>query len=247
MSSYPSWITARPLTRNWNAMRNGKTSRVCSVKAIAIHYIEVPGQSADECWKFFEGKEESGGTNDINNAEQGATGCGAHFIVDANKILALAPDPSYVFYHVGDEISRDANASAWNKDTTKFVRGAANYYTIGIEHTHPDNDGKFTPEVLKKSHQLVRWLKEKYGSHILIGRHYDFSGKGCPKWYCPIIKGKNDFGVIKGPDGKLVRKTFRYPEGSTEAEEVILKNYRWMLLLQYYKQSDANAIPGDLS
>ena len=235
MADYPDWITYLPLRRNWDMVRGNHTSRLCSIKAIAIHYVNNAGQSARSVRQFFQDSvhDIAQPKPDLNAMEQGNPIIGAHFVIDDSEILALAPNPYYAFIHVNDERNRPANRNNWGEDRTKFVRGGPSYYTVGIEHCHPDTTGKFSPVVLKKSHKLVRWLLKEYGAGLMIGRHYDFSGKACPMYYAPVLRGKNDF------------DNFR-PEFPNEIIEVQMKSSRWSKLLSYYKQSNAESIPSEL-
>jgi len=248
MADYPDWITYAPLNRSWDLVRNATTTRLCEVKGIAIHYTQAPGQPISATRDYFNGKINAGVfAQDLNQTEQGGV-FGAHFIVGESAILALAPDPTYIFNHAGDDWSKGGNPNRWSSNTNKYVRGGANPYTIGIEHYHPDETGKFTEPVLKNSHQLVSWLRSKYGSGIDIGRHYDYTGKACPVWYAPVILGSIGKGNGRAYDTK---KQVLFPndnkeEKITEEQERGLKNRRWNLLLGYYLQSDKNNIPGGL-
>jgi hypothetical protein len=236
MSNYPSWITYLPLKRDWDNPPGKYTSRLCSVKAIAIHYVEAPGSSARAIQKYFDGLNEDvledNIKHDLTPTNQGSPFYGTHFIIDDSEILALAPSINYVFWQVGDyRINGRANTDAWDLDKTTFPRGV-NFYTVGIEHCHPDSTGKFTPAVLKKSHQLVRWLLSQHGNNLKIGRHYDFTGKVCPKFVAPVLRGKS--------------ASYHRPDFEPESVEVIVKTLRWQKLLEYYRQADANNIPSEL-
>ena len=54
--------------------------------------------------------------------------------------------------------------------------------TISIECCHPDDSGEFTSATYESLVSLTRWLMEEYGldtSQVI--RHYDVTGKLCPK------------------------------------------------------------------
>lgn len=56
--------------------------------------------------------------------------------------------------------------------------------TISIEVAHPTADGKFTDESYQALIKLVNWLRQKYNlstDHVI--RHYDVTGKECPRYY----------------------------------------------------------------
>ncbi len=57
--------------------------------------------------------------------------------------------------------------------------------TISIECCHPDADGKFNAQTYDALIQLVDWLCQTYGLNPKtdVIRHYDVTGKECPKYY----------------------------------------------------------------
>ncbi len=65
-----------------------------------------------------------------------------------------------------------------------WASNKANYYSISIENCHKDESGKFTDATYWSNVHLVAYLTEKYdlGRDDII-RHYDVTGKDCPKWY----------------------------------------------------------------
>lgn len=65
-----------------------------------------------------------------------------------------------------------------------WASNRANYYSISIENCHHDESGKFTDSTYWSDVHLVAYLTEKYGlEREDILRHYDITGKDCPKWY----------------------------------------------------------------
>ena len=63
-----------------------------------------------------------------------------------------------------------------------FCTNNANDYTISVECCHPDNTGRFTDETYRSMVWLGKYLMQKYGIKNNI-RHYDVTGKKCPKWF----------------------------------------------------------------
>jgi len=56
--------------------------------------------------------------------------------------------------------------------------------TISIEVCHPDSTGKFTDASYQATLKLVDWLLDEYNltpDHVI--RHYDVTGKECPKYF----------------------------------------------------------------
>ena len=88
------------------------------------------------------------------------TKASSHYIIGLEgEILQLIPD---------DEMS--------------FCTNQANPYTISVECCHPDETGKFTEETYRSMAWLGKYLMEKHGITENI-RHYDVTGKCCPKWF----------------------------------------------------------------
>lgn len=67
-------------------------------------------------------------------------------------------------------------------DEMSFCTNDANNYTISIECCHPDNTGRFTEETYRSMVWLGKYLMQKHGIKNNI-RHYDVTGKTCPKWF----------------------------------------------------------------
>ena len=65
-----------------------------------------------------------------------------------------------------------------------WASNRANYYSISIENCHRDESGRFTDSTYWSDVHLVAYLTEKYDlDRDDIIRHYDVTGKDCPKWY----------------------------------------------------------------
>ncbi len=65
-----------------------------------------------------------------------------------------------------------------------WASNKANYYSISIENCHRDESGKFTEATYWSDVHLVAYLVEKYDlERDDIIRHYDVTGKDCPKWF----------------------------------------------------------------
>ena len=65
-----------------------------------------------------------------------------------------------------------------------YASNDRNHDTISIECCIPDETGKFTDETYATLVHLVAWLQGRYGLEAEdIIRHYDVTGKICPKYY----------------------------------------------------------------
>lgn len=69
-------------------------------------------------------------------------------------------------------------------DEIAYASNERNVDTISIECCHPDSTGKFTEETYNSLVKLTAWLCGKYNvSKKNVIRHYDVTGKNCPKYY----------------------------------------------------------------
>ena len=69
----------------------------------------------------------------------------------------------------------------------------ANDYTISIECCHPDESGKFLEPTYNSMIWLGRHLMKKHNIKENI-RHYDVTGKICPKWF---VDNENEWKIFK--------------------------------------------------
>lgn len=69
----------------------------------------------------------------------------------------------------------------------------ANSYSVSIENCHPDSTGKLNSKTYNSLVELCVYLCKKYklNENDLI-RHYDVTGKVCPKGFVPKNKGGSD-------------------------------------------------------
>lgn len=69
-------------------------------------------------------------------------------------------------------------------DEVAYASNKRNVDTISIECCHPDKDGEFTKETYDSLIRLTAWLCGKYNlKKNDIIRHYDITGKDCPRYY----------------------------------------------------------------
>lgn len=65
-----------------------------------------------------------------------------------------------------------------------YASNSRNYDTVSIEVCHPDENGRFTEETYRSLVQLTAWLCVKFDlSQDDVIRHYDVTGKICPKYF----------------------------------------------------------------
>ncbi|MCI8464937.1 MAG: N-acetylmuramoyl-L-alanine amidase [Lachnospiraceae bacterium] len=86
----------------------------------------------------------------------------SHFIIDTDGTILQCIPISEVAYASNDR----------------------NYDTVSIECCHEDESGKFTKETYTSLVKLVAWLSDIYMIETKdILRHYDVTGKNCPKYF----------------------------------------------------------------
>ena len=65
-----------------------------------------------------------------------------------------------------------------------YASNHRNSDTVSIETCHKTSDGAYTKETYKSMVELTAWLCEKFGlTEDDIIRHYDITGKTCPKYF----------------------------------------------------------------
>ena len=136
----------------------------------------------------------------------------AHYFVDDREIVQSVPD-EYVAYHCGAY-------KYWHP----FCR---NYNSIGIEMCDSKRDGtvKATEQTIRNAAELAAALCERYGlpvSHII--RHYDVTGKRCPKYWVDDPDGIVRFRKLVKEAGEMVETSRMIVDGKEVPVERILKN-----------------------
>lgn len=75
-----------------------------------------------------------------------------------------------------------------------YASNNRNKDTISIECCHPDESGQFTEETYNSLQKLVQSLSNTYQlNHNDIIRHYDVTGKICPKYFVENEDAWNNF------------------------------------------------------
>ncbi len=124
------------------------------VNKIVLHYVENHGSTAIANRNYFE-----------NLKYQERVSVSAHYIIGLEgEIIRVIPEDE-VAYHSG------------NKEV--------NRKSIGIECTRPDSSGKMNTCTYDSLVKLLAHISKKYNLNPTkdIIRHYDVTGKDCPKYY----------------------------------------------------------------
>ena len=154
-------IVEKLITKN-KYSRPGKP--LSKVLGIVVHYVGVPNQKAENTVAYFES---------LKNGKNG-TYASAHYVIgtDGNGIRCI-PDTE-VAYHCG--------AKVYKPGITDRLGNYPNYTTIGIEMCHTKEG--FTEETLETASTLVAQLLLKHDLTVQnLYRHFDITGKLCPKFF----------------------------------------------------------------
>lgn len=127
-------------------------TKLAAVNGIVVHYVGNPGTTAQQNRDYFQGLKNQSGSN--------TTSVSSHFIIGMDgEIIQCIP-----------------------VDEKAFASNQRNADTIAIECCHPEEDGVFTEATYESLIKLTAWLcKELNLTPKEVIRHYDVTGKSCPK------------------------------------------------------------------
>ena len=123
------------------------------INGVVIHYVGNPGTTAHANRNYFESL-----ASGLEN-----TYASSHFIVGLEgEVIQCVP------------LTEIAYAS-----------NTRNGDTVSIEVCHPDETGEFSPVTYARTVELTAWLcrEFKLDPETDVIRHYDVTGKICPKYY----------------------------------------------------------------
>lgn len=124
-----------------------------SIDGVVIHYVGNPGTTARANRNYFES---------LSSGEEG-TYASSHFVVGLDgEVIQCVP------------LTEIAYASNTRNDDT-----------VSIEVCHPDETGEFAPATYDRLVELTAWLcrEFKLDPETDVIRHYDVTGKICPKYF----------------------------------------------------------------
>lgn len=143
-----------------------------SIKGLVVHYTANNGGTALNHYNYF------------NNGANGVY-ASAHYFIDKTSIIQLVPDMEVAFH--ANETGYSKVAAFRGASSNGYV-GHANCCTIGLEMCL-EKDGSIHPETIKKTQWLIGHLQAKYKvPDNLVVRHYDITGKLCPKHFIDETK-----------------------------------------------------------
>ena len=123
------------------------------INAVVIHYVGNPGTTARANRNYFAS---------LSSGEEG-TYASSHFVGGLEgEVVQCVP------------LTEIAYAS-----------NGRNGDTVSIEVCHPDETGEFSPVTYRRCVELTAWLCQEFklDPEKDIIRHYDVTGKECPRYY----------------------------------------------------------------
>lgn len=139
------------------------------VQAIVVHYTANPHANAEDHQEFFDGAD--GGNYRY---------AGAHIFVDKDEAVEVIP-LNEVAYQANE---REPKLATLRATAPYYPEGNANLLTLSIEMCI-EEDGSFHPNTVERTRLVVKYLQDKFpqlkDTKNRVVRHYDVTGKICPK------------------------------------------------------------------
>ena len=158
-----------------------------TVNAVVIHYTASPGGTAAQNREYFE---------DLRILK--TTKASSHFIVGLEgEVVQCIP-------------TREIAYASNNRNDD----------TVAIECCHKDESGKFNDSTLDSMKKLTAWLLVRYGLEAndeTIIRHYDVSGKLCPKYF---VEHEDEWKKFKNSVADYIEKN----KEALKAEDYLIFN-----------------------
>lgn len=175
---------------NYGSKRDTK-----SIKHIVVHYTANDGDSDEGNANYFNQDLKANGKNIAS----------AHYFVDDDSITQSVPD-DYIAYHCGGgviESSRKYDGGSKHSVVT-------NSNSIGIEMCDDKRDGVYILSN-KVKHNVMELIVSKMIEYNIkienVVRHFDVTGKMCPRYFCEPYGSSVDWGMFKTELNSLYNKT----------------------------------------
>lgn len=154
----------------------------CRPETVGIvwHWTSVPGQEPAEVERFFT----SLAAQNENDRKVDRYGS-AHAVIGTDGEWRELVPWEEVAYHAGGYSYSSYWADRYPQYTHNQYNSTPNHATIGIELCHPTESGEFTLQTVTTAVELAIMLMGEYTLGWLDHyRHYDITGKECPRWWC---------------------------------------------------------------
>lgn len=176
--SYSNLVTHKELAHSSNyRSANRKNS---DIKYIVIHYTAGDGDSDESNARYFKG------------ANRQAS---AHFFVDDDSITQSV-NIKDIAWHCGGSVYNDVKKTGG----AKFNGACTNSNSIGIEMCDTNRNGKYelSNKTRNNTIKLVNALMSEFNIDINhVVRHFDVTGKYCPRYFCPPYGDSKEWDKFK--------------------------------------------------
>lgn len=145
-------------------------SKMLGIRGLAIHWVGNANSKAINNRHYFE--------NLKNQTATPKRYASSHEIIGLDGEVVICLPKNEVGFHVG--------ANSYKPRVRQLLANSPNRYLYGIETCHPDWTGKFNNKTYKTlvnrcADLLIEFDLEP--SKDTLWRHYDVTGKNCPKYY----------------------------------------------------------------
>ena len=196
--NYLSLVTSKILA-HFSNYRNAKRTKK-DIKYIVVHYTANDGDSDEGNAQYFQSPN--------RNAS-------AHFFVDDESITQTV-ELEDIAWHCGGSVYNDVKTTGG----AKYHNICTNTNSIGIEMCDTVRDGKYnlSKKTRNNTIKLVRALMKDFDidiDHVI--RHFDVTGKYCPRYFCPPYGSNDEWNKFKL---EIINNT----ETSEKKEETVVEN-----------------------
>lgn len=175
-----------------NVKNFGGWRSLSKIKYIVIHYTANDGDTDENNGKYFQ--------NNVIKAS-------AHYFVDDDSVTQSVKDDR-VAYAVGGKKYSDCSKTGGGK----YYGKCTNNNSLSIELCDDVKNGTIYPsaKTIENALELTEYLMKKYNvPKVNVIRHFDVTGKYCPKYWMDDAKWKKEFwnkiGNAKTKDSYLVK------------------------------------------
>jgi hypothetical protein len=250
-------VDVDPLLRvNWKILdaRSGSSPNLHSFNTFVIHGIQAGWATQDSSAKQIKNVWDMQAAGSKNQWQRDVT----HGVPPIEQVGGYVAFTQFVIGGDGEILMATAEPYRYGKHAEpalpvfrqRINSAYANFHTVGVELVHMatvkkkftvaealderETYGKVLVPVLQSLHDLVQSLTRLYGK-FNFARHFDVTGKFCPAYFVPFRRTN------------LIDRT-GFPGcyaigGDEEAWQLNRKNFRWIALQDYLRQSSRDKIP----
>ena len=157
---------------------------------VVWHWVGKAGQGKDEVARWFELLAKQYPFDNVRDIY-----ASAHYVIGIHGGIIEVVPHGEIAYHCGAAtytpwMTRTYPQHTTNADDDHTANGAF----VGVEMCHPDSTGEFTHATFESAIWLGLRLMHEYAlTPDQMVRHFDVTGKLCPKWWVERVDEWNRF------------------------------------------------------